>query len=138
MSLAAPIAFLLLSQASTTLPDQPTALAAPVASNECPADRVPDDITVCGRRNDGSGYRLPPSDRFDPAGPIDSVSRERHRLVDVGAVGIQSCSTVGPGGYTGCEFIDWRHADEQYAGRNHTLLPRATVHVGVVSRTPPR
>jgi hypothetical protein len=57
------------------------------------------DVTVCGHRDEGSGYRLPQLDQhFDPAGSIDSVSRERHRLLDVGAAGTHSCSTVGPGG----------------------------------------
>jgi hypothetical protein len=137
MPIAVQIGLLLLSQAVTN-PDPPATRTAPLTSTACPAGRTPDDITVCGRRDDGNGYRLPPPTGFDPAGPIDSVSRERHRLLDVGAAGIQSCSAVGPGGWTGCEFTDWRHADEQYAGRNHTLLPRASIHVGVVSRTPPR
>jgi hypothetical protein len=58
-------------------------------------------------------------------------------MLDVGAVGTQSCSPVGPGGWTGCEFNEWRHADEQYAGRNHGHWPRASIHVGVTSRNPP-
>lgn len=115
--------------------DPPT-LAAPLVAPACNPDRA--DIVVCGRRSGNGGYRLPDSDRFDPAGPIDSVSRERHRLLDVGAAGIGSCSTVGPGGWTGCMFEDWRHADEQYAGRNHGHGPRASLHVGPMRRAAPR
>src|SRR4051812_22987738 len=119
MPLAVQIGLLFLAQAANN-PDSAT-LTAPVPSSPCPPAQSQADIIVCGRPNDGSRYRLPAPDRFDPAGPVDSVSRAAHRMLDVGATGIQSCSTVGPGGWTGCEFIDWRHADEQYAGRNHTI-----------------
>lgn len=136
MLLAAQIGLLLLSQAVNT--SDPAALpTAPPTATGCPPNPSPDDITVCGRRDDGGGYRLPPPDRFDPAGPADSVLRERRRLFDVGAVGIGSCSNVGPGGWTGCDFIQWRHDYEQYAGRHHGIWPRATVRVGPIS-PPPR
>lgn len=127
------IALLLAAQA----PASPPALPVPITSTvpSCPAN--PDDITVCGRRNGNDSYRLPQADRFDPAGPTDSVSRERHRMIEVGGAGIGSCTPVGPGGWTGCMLGDWRHADEQYAGRNHSVLPRASVHVGVVGRAQP-
>jgi hypothetical protein len=92
-----PIGLLLLIQASND-PGPAATLTLPVISRACRADRDPNAITVCGRRDDGAGYRLPEPDRFDPSGPIDSVSRERHRLLDVGAAGIGSCSTVGAGG----------------------------------------
>jgi hypothetical protein len=60
-------------------------------------------IVVCGRRADPERYRLPiRQNGFDPGGATDSVSRERHRLIEEGDAGIGSCSTVGPGGYTGC------------------------------------
>jgi hypothetical protein len=73
------------------------------------------DIVVCGDREVRSPYRIPaPKEGFDPAGPIASVSRERHRLYEVGDSGIHSCSTVGPGGYTGCAFKTWKNAREQY------------------------
>jgi hypothetical protein len=129
------IGLLLLAQSATPPNPAPTPTG-PLTPQACQPN--PDDITVCGRRNGGDGYRLPPPpDGFDPGGTVDSVSRERHRMLDVGAVGTQSCSAVGPGGWTGCEFNDWRHADEQWAGRNHGHWPRATLHVGAIS-PPPR
>lgn len=74
------------------------------------------EVVVCGRP-ERSPYRLPPSaQRFDPDGPVDSVSRERHRLYEHGAGGIGSCSTVGPGGWTGCSFIMWKDEHEQKDG----------------------
>lgn len=74
------------------------------------------ELVVCGRRGD-SPYRLPlVHDGFDPDGPVDSVSRERHRLYEVGDVGIGSCSTVGGGGWTGCDSIAWKQAHQQKDG----------------------
>jgi hypothetical protein len=61
------------------------------------------EIVVCGRRNEAEKYRLPiRPEGFDATGPRDSVSRERHRLIQEGDSGVGSCSTSGPGGWTGC------------------------------------
>jgi hypothetical protein len=128
---------LLLAQAASNAAPAPAA-SAPLTASPCRSDGIPDDITVCGRSNDGAGYRLPPRDRFDPAGAIDSVSRERHRMLDVGATGTGSCSTVGPGGWTGCMNNAWREADEQYAGRNHSLGRGVSVGVNASNGRPPR
>ena len=137
MSLA--VVSLVLAQAAALPAGAEHVPAAPLISPQCRrADRGADGITVCGRRDTAQGYRLPPPERFDPAGPIDSVSRERHRLFDVGAAGIGSCSTVGPGGWTGCMLEDWRHEDEQYAGRNHGHGPGASIQVGPFRRALPR
>jgi hypothetical protein len=60
------------------------------------------EIVVCGRR-DEERYRLPiRTEGFDASGPVDSVSRERHRLIQEGDSGVGSCSTSGAGGWTGC------------------------------------
>jgi hypothetical protein len=80
--------------------------------------RLPADgtIIVCGKRDHESPYRLPPGARdsgFDIDGPVDSVARERHKLMDVGATGTHSCSAAGAGGWTGCMVNDWQRADEQ-------------------------
>ncbi len=74
------------------------------------------DVVVCGRRDADSPFRIPESFRdpgFDVDGPVDSVSRERHKLMDVGATGIHSCSATGAGGWTGCMVNDWERDDEQ-------------------------
>jgi hypothetical protein len=83
---------------------------------ECPS-AAPGDLVVCGRPGSRSPYRLPPQDDgWTPGGAVDSVSRERHRLLDQGAAGIGSCSTAGPGGSTGCDLIRWKEGYEQRAG----------------------
>lgn len=80
----------------------------------CPPQKEGEEIVVCGRRNETERYRLPiRSEGFDPNGPIDSVSRERHRLIQEGDAGIGSCSTTGPGGYTGCFHRDTKRRCEQ-------------------------
>ena len=74
------------------------------------------EILVCGERDARSPYRLAPApQRFDPAGSVDSVSRERHRLYEHGDGGIGSCSTVGVGRWTGCMSRGWKNAREQWA-----------------------
>ena len=112
-------------------PQSPGAAAPPKLGEQiirdCREGLGEDEVVVCGRP-ERSPFRLPPSaDRFDPDGPIDSVSRERHRLIDHGAFGIGSCSTVGPGGWTGCDLIKWKQEHEQKDG---------TVGVGLRARRP--
>jgi hypothetical protein len=135
MPLVVQIGLLLLSQAAAPTDPAPT-LIGPLVTPACRSNR--DDITICGRRDGVGGYRLPEQDGFDPSGTVDSVSRERHRLLDVGATGIGSCSTVGPGGWTGCMLNTWREADEQWAGRNHGNGRGVSVHVDAGNRNPPR
>src|SRR4051812_17179326 len=80
---------------------------------DCSPGATP-DIVVCGRRGERSPYRLPPQrEGFDPDGPTMSVARERHRLYEVGDTGIGSCSDVGPGGWTGCQFRTWKEDHQQ-------------------------
>ena len=112
------VAAALLAASMSGIADAQTAAAPaapPIAATPCTAPAEAEDIVVCGRGEDAR-YRLPTPDGFDPRGLVDSVSRERNRLMDVGASGIQSCSTVGPGGWTGCDVRRWRHAHEQRAG----------------------
>jgi hypothetical protein len=76
------------------------------------------EIVVCGKQQ-RSPYRLPePPPGFDPDGGVDSVSRERNALLDVGDSGIGSCSTVGPGGSYGCTFKRWKNEEQQRQGHS--------------------
>ena len=62
------------------------------------------EIVVCARRPDSERYRIPRELRDegtrDPESESWAVRAES--LEYVGRTGIQSCSTVGPGGFTGC------------------------------------
>jgi hypothetical protein len=88
------------------------------AIRNCPK-AAPGEIIVCSRdRGVAEGYRLPKiADRFDYRGEKDSVSRERHRLMEGGEAGAGSCSTVGAGGWTGCLLRQWQRGDQQRAGQ---------------------
>jgi len=73
------------------------------------------EIVVCGRRSQSERYRLPiRPDGFDKRGPVQSVSRERNALIQEGDSGIGSCSTSGPGGWTGCFHRDVKRGREQH------------------------
>jgi hypothetical protein len=92
-----------------------------ILTPECERSRGGDEIVVCGRREEPrSPYRVPetPDPGFDPEGPFESVSRERNALMEPGArTGTGSCSTVGPGGFTGCLSRHFDRQLDQYGGR---------------------
>jgi hypothetical protein len=108
------------SPAFAQAPGSAPAASLPSIVPDCRKERAGGEIVVCGRPDDQrSRFELPVlNDRFDPNGEMESVSRERHSLYEVGDTGIHSCSTVGPGGYTGCDFIRWKGDREQDADKN--------------------
>ena len=68
----------------------------------CPKSRG-NDIVICARRPESERYRLPRAARGPAPGPGSTSWADRARSLEyVGRTGIQSCSTVGPGGHTGC------------------------------------
>ena len=95
-------------------PNLPAEASREVAVGECkPVD--PDEIIVCGSRKRDERYRLPDrSDApFDPAGDMKSVMNERVGWAAEGDSGTQSCSAVGPGGWTGCMVKRWKQERDQ-------------------------
>lgn len=61
-----------------------------------------DEIVVCVRSPD-EPYRLPKALRDDPSAPENQSWANKVKAVEyVGRSGIQSCSPVGAGGFTGC------------------------------------
>jgi hypothetical protein len=71
-------------------------------NDPCPVSES--EIIVCARRPDGERYRIPEALRGgDPGDPANqSWAARAESLEYVGRTGIQSCSTVGPGGVSGC------------------------------------
>jgi hypothetical protein len=94
--------------------------------SDCAASRNPDELVVCGRRQDNLRYRLPPAAPAPGTDAHRSVSAERLALTGHRSEGGSgSCSPVGPNGLMGCAFIQWRMAEAQSAGRTPGLVERA-------------
>src|SRR3954451_12711685 len=71
-------------------------------NDPCPVSE--NEIIVCARRPDKERYRIPEELRGgNPNNPKNqSWAARAESLEYAGRAGIQSCSTVGPGGFTGC------------------------------------
>ena len=79
----------------------------------CPRGRG-DEIVICARRPNSERYRIPRALRDQtPARGGTSWAARARSLEYVGRTGIQSCSTVGPGGQTGCWEQMMRAAREE-------------------------
>jgi hypothetical protein len=73
-------------------------------SDPCPRG-ADGEIIVCGRRGEGERFRIPRELRDDAAAPDPegtSWAARTESLEYAGRTGIQSCSTVGASGFTGC------------------------------------
>jgi hypothetical protein len=88
-------------------------------------DRCPrasgNDITICARRGENERYRIPEALRDEATSPDPentSWAARAETLEYVGRTGTQSCSTVGPGGFTGCwaELIRAARGDRRTEG----------------------
>ena len=71
-------------------------------TDPCPRS-TDDEIVVCARKDERERYRIP--ERLRQGGSLQSrqswAARARS-FETVGATGTNSCSAVGPGGFTGC------------------------------------
>lgn len=71
-------------------------------TDPCPRS-TDDQVVVCARRPEAERYRIPP--KYRPGGTRQETTawgKKAQALETVGATGINSCSPVGPGGFTGC------------------------------------
>ena len=87
-----------------------------------PCPRSTDDaIVVCARKSETERYRIP--ERFRAGGSIQSrqswAARAR-QFETVGATGVNSCSPVGPGGFTGCLSQLTRQAFQERGEQNNS------------------
>ena len=91
------------------LPSRAVAQAAPnvaeiivYGSDPCPRS-TDDQVVVCARRPEAERYRIPQNMRQSGTPQqMESWAVRSQSLQTVGATGINSCSPVGPAGYTGC------------------------------------
>ncbi|HLL29727.1 MAG TPA: hypothetical protein VK403_01905 [Allosphingosinicella sp.] len=91
-------------------------------SDPCPRSTDPGEVVVCARRPDKERYRIPrelrdAGTRDDPESM--SWAARAESLEYVGRTGIESCSTVGSAGVSGCwnEMVRaWRRDRRQGDG----------------------
>lgn len=93
---------LALAAAAQTAQEEPPVLRVTVyGSDPCPRSTA-DQSVVCARRPESERHRIPPALRERPEDAEQSWAERAQSLETVGRTGTQSCSTVGPGGFTGC------------------------------------
>ena len=94
-----------------------------------PCPRAADDeVVVCRRLPAEQRYRIPQA--YRPSGTrqqTQSWSNQSRALSTVGATGTNSCSAVGPGGWTGCLQQEIKQAREEAGEAAATETPPAKV-----------
>jgi len=71
-------------------------------TDPCPRS-TDDQVVVCARRPETERYRIP--EKMRPSGTRQQTTawaNKARALETVGSTGTNSCSPVGPGGFTGC------------------------------------
>ncbi|HVF37066.1 MAG TPA: hypothetical protein VNA29_03895 [Sphingomicrobium sp.] len=93
-------------------------------TDPCPRS-TDDEVVVCARKPEAERYRIP--ERLREGGSLQSRQSWAQRAIafeTYGKTGINSCSPVGPGGFTGChqKLINeaFRERREQDAGDTPT------------------
>ncbi|HEX8365596.1 MAG TPA: hypothetical protein VF603_09980 [Allosphingosinicella sp.] len=96
----------------TAGPNQRVSQIIVYGDDPCPASNA-EEIVVCARRPEDDRYRIPePLRGNSQVSDNQSWAANARSLEYVGRGGIQSCSTVGPGGFTGCWAEMMRQARE--------------------------
>jgi hypothetical protein len=92
-------------------------------TDPCPRS-TDDQVVVCARRPESERYRIP--ERYRPGGTrqqTEAWANKAKVIETVGATGINSCSPVGPGGYTGCLTRVIKEAREQRRQQAEDTIP---------------
>jgi hypothetical protein len=96
-------------------------------NDPCPRGAGGEDIVVCARKPETERYRIPKELRDAPStDPASQSWAERAQSLEyVGRTGIQSCSTVGPGGWTGCfaKMLSEARAERRQAASDAARAP---------------
>jgi hypothetical protein len=93
----------------------------------CPRSSTGEEIVVCARKPETERYRIPQALRDAPSTDPASTSwaTRAESLEYVGRTGIGSCSTSGPGGWTGClsQLIAAARAERRQEAADATRVP---------------
>ena len=92
-------------------------------NDPCPRS-TDDEVVVCARKPEADRYRIP--EKLRSSGPRQTREAWANRaraFETVGATGINSCSPVGPAGFTGClkQVIDQAKAQNREAGEGNVV-----------------
>lgn len=126
LALIGAIGALAAATAVQIVPDTRPVLRLTIYGNDpCPRS-TEERIVVCARRPESERHRIPESLREDPDRAAPSWAERAEALETVGDTGPQSCSTVGPGGFTGCweEMIRQARRERERAARRVQPPPR--------------
>lgn len=119
------IAFALIALAGATAGFAATPAAAQTANTRiltiygkdpCPTSSNNEEIVICRRLPEEERFRIPLDIREPTASPDSTAGAVRNaRIVDgtAEATGVGSCSTVGPGGGSGCFLQNARRARQE-------------------------
>jgi hypothetical protein len=92
-------------------------------NDPCPRS-TDDEVVVCARKPEADRYRIP--EKLRSSGPRQTREAWANRaraFETVGATGINSCSPVGPAGFTGClqQVIDQAKAHNREAAEGNVV-----------------
>lgn len=96
--------------------------------DECPRGNDAEEIVVCARYPESERFRIPERFRkkeISPRNANESWAVRAEALEYVGRTGINSCSVVGPAGWTGCyaEMLRIARAERRQAERERAGVP---------------
>jgi hypothetical protein len=114
---AATAAFVAAAPAPAQVADDTKISTMIIYGNDACPPSTGDTIVVCARKPEGERYRIPEVLRGDPNDPKNQAWASRATALEyAGRTGIGSCSTVGPGGASGCFNQIVRQARAERAG----------------------
>lgn len=96
--------------------------------DQCPRGQSEDEIVVCARHPESERFRIPERFRqkeISPQNGNESWAVRAEALEYMGRTGINSCSVVGPGGWTGCyaEMLRIAREERRQAAREAARVP---------------